>query len=277
MALLILLAVCLLVLAWLLGKPYLDARRRRALLSKQLPEQWRRILELRTPGYAGMPAALQRQLEGRVQVFLAEKKFIGCAGLDVDDDMRVTIAGQACLLILNRADACFPHCERILVYPGAFVVDKTEEDEAGVLSSYSDVLSGESWGEGQVILSWEDILEDLAHPQSGTSVIIHEFAHQLDQEKGDATGAPILSRAELYQSWSETFSAEYEQLRAHAEHDAQYDGTLDPYGAEHPAEFFAVATESFFLCSADLREEHPMLYRELQNYYRLDPAQWTIH
>lgn len=272
MAMLIVAGLCLLFLAWLVGKPHFIEYRRNRLRQQPFPPAWLAILRRRVPYYRLLPPDLQAQLRGHIQVFIAEKDFIGCAGLEISDEMRVTIAAQACLLILNRKTDYYPKLERILVYPSAFVVHKQEVDEAGVLSEYQDALSGESWGDGQVVLSWEDTVDDARFFGDGRNVVIHEFAHQLDQEKGAATGAPILARAEHYQPWSEALGAEYAHLRQQA--DAELDSLFDDYGAESPAEFFAVITEVFFEQPQEMAAMHPELYRQLKNFYRVDPLSW---
>lgn len=272
MAMLIVAGLCLLYLGWLLGKPYWIEYRRERIRKQPFPPAWIALLRRRVPYYRLLPPDLQGQLRGHILVFLAEKDFIGCAGLEVDDEMRITIAAQACLLILNRKTDYYPGLERILVYPGAFKVKKQEVDEAGVLSEYQDELAGESWGDGQVILSWQDAADDARFFGDGRNVVIHEFAHQLDQEKGEATGAPILARAEHYRPWSEALGAEYARLQHHA--DAELDTLFDYYGAEHPAEFFAVVTEVFFEQPKEMAAMHPELYRQLKNFYRVDPLGW---
>jgi hypothetical protein len=272
MAMLIVAGLCLLFLVWLIGKPYYVDYRRRQLRNLPVPSEWLTILRRRVPYYRFLPPELQKQLCGHMQVFIAEKNFVGCAGLEISDEIRVTIAAQACLLILNRKTDYYPKLERILVYPGAFVVRKQEIDDAGVLSEYHDALSGESWGDGQVVLSWEDTVDDARFFGDGRNVVIHEFAHQLDQEKGVATGAPILARAEHYQPWSEALGAEYAHLRQQA--DTELDSLFDYYGAENPAEFFAVITEVFFEQPQEMAHRHPELYRQLKIFYRVDPLGW---
>lgn len=271
MAMLIVLGLCLLFLGWLLGKPYYLDYRRDQLRRQPFPVEWCATLQQRVPLYRLLPAPLQEQLQGHVHVFLAEKKFIGCAGLAVSDEMRIVIAAQACLLLLGRKADYYPGLERILLYPSAFVVDKLEVDEAGVLSSWRDELAGESWGEGQVLLSWQDVQED-SMVLDGRNVVIHEFAHQLDQQSGAANGAPILARLENYREWAATMTAEYDRLRAQAD-SGQY-ALFDYYGAEHPAEFFAVVSEVFFEQPQEMAALHPDLYAQLRSYYRLDPLQW---
>ena len=150
-----------------------------------------------------LPADLQLQLKQHMQVFLAEKAFIGCNGLEITDEIRVTIAAHACLLILNRPSGYYPNLRQILVYPDSFVVQRDHVDHIGLAHHAREVLAGESWSQGQVILSWQDTLAGAAVVDDGQNVAIHEFAHQLDQESGSANGAPMLQRRAQRQSWSQ--------------------------------------------------------------------------
>lgn len=264
--------VALLVVAWLAGEPTLIAWRRRRLRAQPFPAEWRVILKRRMPYLRKMPADLQLQLKRHVQVFMAEKEFVGCGGLDVTDDIRVTIAAQACLLLLNRRSDYFPGLRHILVYPDSFLVQRVRNDSAGVLHEQRQVLSGESWDQGKVILSWQDVLQGAAATDDGRNVVIHEFAHQLDQEDGQANGLPILGRLDFRQRWTQVFSREFELLQHQA---TQGQATLlDHYGATDPAEFFAVATEVFFEQPARLASEHTALYELLSRYYRVNPLSW---
>jgi Mlc titration factor MtfA (ptsG expression regulator) len=205
-------------------------------------------------------------------VFLAEKPFIGCGGLQVSEEMRVTVAAQACLLLLNRPrPQYFPELRQVLLYPGAFIVDRLHADGSGVLQDRRQVLAGESWQQGQVILSWQDSVEGAAIVDDGRNVVIHEFAHQLDQETGPANGAPRLGRRRL-QRWSEVFSREYTRLQAQLA--AGEPTLLGDYAATNPAEFFAVASEVFFEQARRMRAECPALHAELVAFYRVDPALW---
>ena len=185
----ILLVTCLalLFILWLLGKPYLTERKRQKIRAQAFPAAWRDILKRRVPYVRALPADLQLQLKRHIQVFVTEKAFIGCDGLEITDEMRVTIAAQACLLILNRPGDYYPNLRQILVYPGSFVVHQAPTRTTSVsLTRGRQVPSGESWSEGQVILSWQDTLAGAATPTDGQNVAIHEFAHQLDQETGPA-------------------------------------------------------------------------------------------
>lgn len=263
----------LLLVAVFAGQPLLTRARRARIRRRPFPAEWREILRRRVPYVRHMPADLQLQLKRHMQVFLAEKPFIGCAGLEVTDEMRVTIAAQACLLMLNRRrPSYFAQLRQVLVYPGAFVVDRAHTDSAGVLQDQRRALSGESWSQGQVILSWQDTLDGAAVIDDGQNVVIHEFAHQLDQENGHANGAPLLAGRRHYARWSQAMAAEFARLQAQAE--GGQTTLLSHYGATNPAEFFAVATEVFFEQPHRLADEHPALYQEFAHFYRVNPLSW---
>src|SRR6185312_10775855 len=270
MALLFIALAAALAIAAILAPPLAARRRRARLRSLPFPAAWREILERRLPHYRRLPAQLKRQLESQVRVFLAEKSFVGCAGQAIDDEVRLTIAAQACLLVLNRRDYCFPNLREVLVYPAAFVVDKVRSEPSGVLLEQRHALAGESWSRGQVIVSWEDVVHGASIGDDGRNVVIHEFAHQLDQEKGYANGAPWLGSRHRYPRWSRVMAAEFARLQ----HDAMngHPSLLDPYGARDPAEFFAVASEVFFEQPRSMAALHPELYEELRHAYRVDPA-----
>ena len=272
MQLLIVSGLALLVVAWLAGQPILVAYRRRKLRERPFPEAWRDILKRRVPYFRLLPADLQIQLEKHMQVFLAEKAFIGCNGLEVTDEIRVSIAAQACLLILNRRTDYYANLRQILVYPGAFIVDRVHSDTAGVLQERRQVLSGESWSQGQIVLSWEDVVDGAAIVDDGRNVVIHEFAHQLDQQNGQANGAPILARRAHYQRWSRVLGEEFASLQEQASN--LQPSLLSHYGATNPAEFFAVTSEVFFEQPQRMALEHPALYWEFSRFYRVNPLSW---
>nr|WP_315236992.1 zinc-dependent peptidase [uncultured Albidiferax sp.] len=268
-ALLILTAVC--ALGWWLPTWWV-ARRRQQLRGQVFPAAWRKILRRRVPLVRRLPVDLQLQLKKHMQVFIAEKAFLGCAGLQITEEMRVVVAAQACLLLLNRPTGYYRNLRQILVYPGAFAVQRASTDGAGVQQEQRHALAGESWSQGQVILSWQDTLEGAAVADDGRNVVIHEFAHQLDQENGPANGAPLRLHGADPQRWSQVFHAAYARLQAQAH--AGEPGLLNHYGAQDPAEFFAVVSEVFFEQAAELAAYDPALYRELRGYYRVDPAGW---
>ncbi len=264
--------IATLVIAWLIAEPFVREHRRKGIRARPFPLAWRDILERRVPYYRLLPRDLQRQLEQHMQVFLAEKSFIGCDGLEITDEVRVTIAAQACLLILNRKTHYFPNLRQILVYPGAFIIERLRAEPSGILQEQRQVLSGESWTHGQVVISWEDALEGAAIPDDGRNVVIHEFAHQLDQQKGYANGAPWLGRRDRYMRWSQVLGWEFARLQEQAA--LQQPALFSHYGATNPAEFFAVVSEVFFEQPREMAAIHPALYGELRIFYGIDPASW---
>jgi Mlc titration factor MtfA (ptsG expression regulator) len=298
MSLAIVLGLALLLVGLIVGLPRWRALRRRAWASRPFPPAWRTTLRKRVPVYRQLPAELQHQLRRRILVFLAEKPFLGCAGLQVTDEMRVTIAAQACLLRLNRGGALFPELKQILVYPGAFVVDRLHPEAGGVLREQRRALSGESWSQGQVILSWQDVLHGARVVDDGHNVVLHEFAHQLDQESGSANGAPRLGSRAAHARWARVMSAEFAALQArirardaarareaagwswHGDAAVGAGPTeaipdlISDYGATNEAEFFAVVTEVFFEQARALAERHPALFAVLSDYYAVDPREW---
>jgi len=253
----------------LLAQPWWTRRRHRQLRTLPFPRAWARILQRRVPLAQRLPAPLRRRLLGLVQVFIADKPFIGCAGLKVDDEMRVTIAAQACLLLLGQAgEACYPRLRQVLVYPEPFVVPRRQMLPGGVVSEQPQALAGESWAQGQVILAWSEVLAGAADPADGCNVVLHEFAHQIDQDGGDADGRPWQQDEAARRRWAGVVGEGLARLRE-APSEA-----LDAYGSTDPAEYFAVATEAFFERPQALREAAPPLYGELAQLYRLDPAAW---
>ncbi|MBI3369797.1 MAG: zinc-dependent peptidase [Burkholderiales bacterium] len=259
--------------AALLAQPRWVARRRARLRGRPFPAAWRRILRQRVPLVARLPADLQQRLKGHIQVFLAEKPMLGCQGLRVSDEMRVTVAAQACMLLLGRAEPdYFPGLRQVLLYPGAFVVERLQPQGGGVLQEQRRALAGESWQQGQVILSWDDVRAGGAVADDGCNVVMHELAHQLDQDTGAANGAPAMASPAQARRWSQVMNAAFARLQAMTQ--AELPSVLSAYGASSAAEFFAVATEVFFEQPHQLVAEYPALYTELARYYLVDPLAW---
>jgi Mlc titration factor MtfA (ptsG expression regulator) len=243
------------------------------------PSEWRQILSHNFPLFLNLPIEDQHELEGHVQVFLAEKPFEGRGGLVLTDEIKVTIAAQACLLLLHREADYYPGLRSVVVYPSTFSVQETHHSGHGIVTeSYAERL-GESWQHGAVVLAWDSTLHGAANVADGQNVVLHEFAHQLDQEDGRADGAPILTtrllrgRAGRYLAWARVLGSEFERLQRDASDGAKT--VMDSYGATDPAEFFAVATECFFEKPTLMSRKHPLLYDELKNFYRQDPLQWN--
>lgn len=251
---------------------YAPRWRLRRALARPLPLSAVAVLQRNIAPYRLMAPALQQQLQRLVVQFLHEKKFIGCEGLVVDDEMAVTIAGQACLLLLNRHSKVFPALHAILLYPGAFVARRDEVGPGGVITPGRQSMLGESWDDGRVVLSWDDVRHGAANWTDGHNVVLHEFAHQLDSESGRANGAPYLGHPASYREWSDVLLRDFNTLRWQAMY--RQPGVMDHYGATSPAEFFAVATETFFEKPWQMAEHHADLFAELGKYYRVDPRQW---
>jgi len=274
LALTLVLTALVAIAAALMLYPLVRRARRRSLARESFPDSWRDWLQVHMPPYEQMPVALRERLHGLIRIFVHEKRFVGCNGLEVTDRMRVVIAGHACLLIVNRpgvpATHFYDELRSILVYPTPFVVRETHHDEDGVVSEEEDVLSGQAWDASRIILSWEDMETDR---EIGYNVVLHEFAHYLDLEDETMDGAPGLGGAAEYEEWSRVFQEEFDRLEDDV--DAGRETLLDPYAASEPAEFFAVATETFFEQSVELKQWHPGLYEQMQRYYRLDPASWA--
>lgn len=262
------LAVAVAVLGGLLLPPWLRARRRRRLLEQpDLPVPLHDAIRRTVPATSRLPPDLARRLDGLVSAFLAEKEFVGCNGLVVTDEMRATIAAQACLLLLGRRGSLYDDLQSILVYPSTFFVEDEVHDDDGLVTQRRRELSGEAWDSHRIILSWEDIAGTAERPADGYNVVLHEFAHYLDAEgRGPADVSHDPAR------WQETLLEEYASLREAVERDEEI--FLDPYAAEDEAEFFAVASETFVECPVDLALAEPRLYALLVAYYGIDPAGW---
>ncbi|SHG11526.1 hypothetical protein SAMN04487965_3314 [Microbulbifer donghaiensis] len=265
--------ILLAILLWVVPH-YYRTWRSRYLRSKPLNSEQRQLLADTLLLYPQLPAAQQRELQANVALFLHDKEFVGCDGLRVTERMRVGVAAHACLLLLGRENRCYPNLYSILLYPDTYVATETHRDGYIETTGHS-AREGEAHYRGPVVLSWADLEEDLLRPEKGRNVALHEFAHKIDEEDGYYDGRPLFESAGEGENWAAVLGAEFFRLRERAVNGDPWAGTppvLDFYGAESPAEFFAVATESFFVIPAALQQAHPLLYRELRKFYRLDPA-----
>jgi Mlc titration factor MtfA (ptsG expression regulator) len=251
--------------------PIRNARRSRA-TSQPFPAAWDEIVASNFPMDAQLPESDRVELRRRVQIFLAEKRFEGAGGLAVNDEIRVTVAAQACLLLLHGADDIYPALRTILVYPSAYRARATEHGEFGMVTEIEQVRAGEAYNAETIVLSWDDVREGGRGDGDGHNVVFHEFAHQLDMEDRTSNGAPLLADERMYAAWSRVLGHEYAQLQDAVEHHQRT--LIDPYGSQSPAEFFAVATETFFEKPIRLRDDHAELYGQLRDFYRQDPAEW---
>jgi len=249
----------------------MKARRRAGLLASPLSPERRAIAEASLPLFGKLPGDLRTRLEGLINLFLHDVIFIGQDGLEITDEMRVTIAGQAALLIVNKENRWFKTLETILVYPSDFK-SKISRRDGALHTEHDQVRSGESWDRGPVVLSWDSTAYGAFIPHDGQNVVLHEFAHQLDQQTGTTDGAPLLDKTHKASEWAKVLSAAYERMTEDLARGRET--FLDPYGATAPAEFFAVATEYFFEKPEALKDHEPELYAQLAKYYRLDPAGW---
>jgi hypothetical protein len=243
---------------------------RKRLFASSFPPGWEETLRNRVALYRALAESDRAEIRGHALVFLSEKSFEGCSGLTVTEEMKVVIAAQACLLILRRPGAYYPRLRSILLYPHPFVAPLSWAEEDGVVHEEEEARDGESWREGAVVLAWDEVRRDSRG--AARNIVLHEFAHQLDEEDGTADGCPRLADHALRARWTGVMTGEFEKLNRAVE--AGRRTFLDDYGASDPAEFFAVATESFFARGRLFARRHPDLYDLFRRYYLQDPAAW---
>ena len=258
------------ILVWVIHVNLRRVRRNKLLLTP-IPPEWIRILNSNVSIYSLLPPYFKDKLHGQVNIFLDEKEFISCAGLQITDEIRVTVAGNACLLLLGRDKRCFPGFTSILIYPDTYVAKEVKYDGQIEINDHS-VRAGESWRRGPVVLSWADVMRGSLDHSEGHNVVLHEFAHKLDEENEIMDGLPVLRESSDYAEWAEVLSKEYESLLIRV--DKGTNTVIDGYGAVSPSEFFAVVTESFFEKPMQMKNKLPDLYQQLERYYNLDPAAW---
>jgi len=240
----------------LAGAAFRGLRRKRA-LAVPFPPEWRELLKQSLPIYSSLPVELRGRLEPRVRAFLRDVRFTGCDGLTVTDEMRLVVATQACLLTVNQGVNAYRELMSVLIYPDTFVIQRSEEDDAGIVTESEDAVSGEALDTTRIVLSWADVTEPLAEGEI-RNVVLHEFAHYLDNQVDGV----------LNEILEDEFDAHVEAL------EAGQPTLIDPDGAEHPAEFFAYATEAFFEMPREMKRLHPRLYEGFRTGYGLDPAAW---
>ena len=237
---------------------------------RPVPESWaERVREL-VPMTALLPEADFARLLKFIQVFLAEKNIEGAGGLEVTDDMRLSIAAQACLLVLWMEVGLFPGLKTVIVYPST-VVPRYTGHGASLEEERGDPILGQSWEGGIVILAWDSADSGASDPRDGHNVVLHEFAHQLDQEDGAADGVPVGMPLSAVKPWATVLREGLRDLRRREAGGLR--SVMDKYGATNEAEFFAVASETFFEKATSLRKHEPDLYDLLKTFYRVDPAE----
>ena len=265
------LAVPIVVLLYLVLAPVLRRARRKRLRAAPPPVDLEATLKRSVRLYEIMPVELREQLLGHVNVFLAEKEFIGVGGQEITDEVRYVIAGTACILLLNREPHYFPGFTSVLIYPDTFESGTVRHD--GMVQVHERTArAGESWHRGPIVLSWGDVIRGVRDPSDGFNVVLHEFAHKLDEQSDGTDGTPDLHHANHFDEWVEVLTREYNALRTRVARGTNR--VLDEYGLTSPPEFFAVATESFFEKPQAMKKRLPELYEQLQRFYRVDPESW---
>ncbi len=249
-------------------------KRRERLRNLPFPEKWQEILEKNIAYYHHLSKDDQTELKGHIQIFLDEKEFEGFEGLEITDEIKVTIAAQACVLLLHRETDYYPTLHTILIYPHPFYSHVKQHLPGGLIAEGEQGRLGESWYRGPVVLSWDDVLRSAHDHNDAHNVVFHEFAHQLDSESGANEGTPLLPDRSRYIAWARVLGGEYQQLLNEIQHHQKPD--IDIYGATNAAEFFAVVTEAFFEKPVQLKQHHPELYEQLALFYKQDPIDYFL-
>lgn len=245
-------------------------RARKRLLATALSDHQRSIVTKQVPLTRKLPSEFRDKLDGEINLFLNQVEFTGCNGLDVTEDMKLSIAAQACLLVVNR-DLWYDHLNTVLIYPSAF--KSLHQERTGyVVQEKETVRTGESWARGPVILSWKHSQEGALNDDDGHNVVFHEFAHKIDELSGRTNGIPQLDDIESLQDWAEAFDVAFKR-HVQATETGQKT-TIDPYGASGPQEFFAVAVEAFFEKPEALKRHEPKVFQQMSGFFQLDPSTW---
>jgi len=250
---------------------WLKRRRRRKLLEVPFPEAWVAVIDRNLAHWKFLDADERQRLCDLVQVFIEEKDWQGAGGLELDDEIRVTIAACACMLLLGIEHQYYRNVKTIIVYRSTVVTPESRSSHGGLQTTGPGVpIHGQAMLKGPVLLVWDAVRHGARHPQRGHNVVYHEFAHKLDMLDGWVDGAPPFATNEQHARWVEVCTREYDELRDRAERGKR--SFLDAYGATNPGEFFAVITEIFFDEPIELRRKHAALYDVLAEFYRQDPA-----
>ena len=243
-----------------------------AKVAEVFQEEWIALLKQNVPLYARLPEELRLRLHERIAQFISTVRFEGCGGLELTEAMILTVAAQACLLVVHRKGKPYPLLSAVYLYATTFSSVRKRLGTNGIITEGEVRRLGESSGWGTVVLAWDSVTQGARHIDDGDNVTFHEFAHQLDREDGTTDGAPALASGAAYRTWSRVFHANYADFLQSTEEGRKT--VLDAYGATNPAEFFAVGTETFFEKPQQLYAERPDMYAELMKYYHLDPREW---
>lgn len=266
----LLFAIAAAVIAWLVLAPVVRSRRRDRLTQSKFPVSWQKLLENRWRLYAHLPLPVRARVQQQLQVMLPETDFYGCDGLEVTEEMKVLILAQAALVYGNVIEERLRDFPVVLVYPGAFVRHGQEMDALGLVSEGRHELLGESWQQGKVILSWDDVERGAAR-LDGHNLVIHEYAHQIDGYDGAMNGSPPLGGRQVFATWPAIMQQAYDDLCLRV---ARGEAGLDPYATTNPGEFFAVISETFFTRPEALQQAYPEVYQQLAAFYQEDPLSW---
>jgi hypothetical protein len=251
--------------------------RRKKVLATSFPSEWGRHIQNNIQYYHHLNNEEKKRLQDLIQIFIAEKHWLGCNNLELTDEIRVMIAAHACLMILALPNDYFRNVNSIYVYPTKII---SPESPIGIFEVPTSPVKGpmpilgEAHHSGPVILVWDAVKRETRHPEHGHNVVYHEFAHKLDMLDDSADGTPPLTTPEEYQRWIEVCSKEYLEVCDKVEHGQPI--FFDSYAATNESEFFAVVTEHFFCEPENMKHHHPKLYQVLQDFYRQDPAEKVI-
>ncbi len=252
---------------------WLKKRRRKKILLQPFPQEWREILQQKIVHYSFLSAEKKKRLEQLVQIFIAEKNFEGCGGQVITAEIKVVVAGHACLLVLNLPHDYYAKVESILIYPATVKLPPPKSGifTRGPLIAGTELpIVGQASMHGTVILVWDEVKRNTTHPRGGHNVVFHEFAHILDMFDGRADGTPLLPSRDTYREWAEVCTRVYFDLQKRMKKGKKT--FLSSYAATNEAEFFAVATEYFFNRPVKMAERRPELYEVLHKFYRQDTA-----
>lgn len=243
-------------------------------MKRPFPEQWDSFLYRNVPYVSHLPESLQAKLKGLIRIFAHEKTFEGCAGLEINDEIRVTIAAQASILMLGIDDlsSFYDDLRSVLVYPRPYVVKIKNRHNSFFVQEGFQQRRGEAWSRGHVVLAWSEVQKGASDIHDGQNLVFHEFAHQLDYEYGATDQIERSYEESHYLSWARVVGGEYRKFLRAIERDQQT--LISAYGATNLAEFFAVITECFFEKPRELKNRHPELYRQLRDFYQQDPASY---
>jgi len=241
---------------------------------KPFPDEYERILYNRVRIWSRLNSQRKQLLKERMKIFMSEKIFEGCGGLQLTDEMRVVISAYACVLILEEPSDYYSSLQSILVYPDDYIAPVYEEDPGGVVTEGNERRQGESWDTGSVVLSWTDIQKTTQSSSNNQNLVVHEFAHQLDLQYGLSAGINMEGEVQnKHDEWAMELSRAYRELLKSAQFGRRR-GVLDQYGATNPSECLAVVMEAFIESPRELANSYSSLYRMLREFFSIDPARW---